>query len=287
MQKAKTLLRLLRPKHWLKNILIFVPLVYAFHLTEIGLLLSTIRCFVAFCFVSSAVYVVNDIADAERDRLHPTKRERPIAAGAVGKETAAILSLLLFAVGFALAVFGYRDYYVAVFTALYVLLNLAYSLFLKDIVLIDCFCIAAGFVLRVYAGGAAGDSPISGWFFVTIVAVSLFMAFGKRRGEMLSVTDATATRKVLASYDSQFIDGIIFLCAGLAIVFYALWTMVSATMMIYTVPLVIFIVCRYLLIIRAKQASGDPVATILGDKGLLLAGLLFGLGSMALLYLNP
>jgi 4-hydroxybenzoate polyprenyltransferase len=287
MQKTKTLIKLLRPRHWLKNVLIFVPLLYAFNLTETGLLFATLQCFAAFCLVSSAVYIINDIADAERDRLHPLKCARPIAAGEVSAKTAKLLALLLLALGYAIAVFGYADLSVAIFLALYVLLNLAYSFFLKDIVLLDCFCIAAGFVLRVYAGGAAGASPISEWLFVTIVAASLFMAFGKRRGELLQVTDAAATRKVLASYDRQFIDGIVFLCAGLAIVFYALWAMVSATLMIYTVPLVIFIVCRYLLIIRANEAAGDPVATILSDKGLLAAIVLFGAASLALLYMNP
>ena len=120
-----------------------------------------------------------------------------------------------------------------------------------------------------------------------MVAVSLFMAFGKRRGEMMRVNDTDTTRKVLASYNLGFLNGMIFTCAGLSIVFYALWALLSVSMMIYTVPLVIFIVCKYLLIVHGESSHGDPIAVILGDKGLMGAILVFGLLSVILLYTNP
>ena len=277
-------LKLARPKHWLKNVLIFVPLLYARNFTELDLLLSTIQCFFAFCLLTSAVYIINDIIDIKEDRKHPIKKERPLAAGKVAINTALIVAVFLFFLSLSLTLMGYGNYHIMLFALLYVALNLAYSFRLKHYAIIDCFCIAAGFVLRIFAGGAAGNSGISEWLFLTMTAVSLFMAFGKRRGEMVQVFDTDSTRKVLASYDWHFLNGMIFVCAGLSVVFYALWAMLNVSAMIYTVPVVIFIVCKYLLILHGKTSHGDPTAIVLGDKGLLAAVVVFGLLSIVLLY---
>jgi len=277
-------IKLARPKHWLKNGLVFVPLLYAHNMAKPGLLLATVQCFAAFCLLSSAVYIVNDIIDAAEDRKHPLKKNRPIASGALAANRAVIVAAVLFVASLFLTVAGYGNYQVLIFALLYAVLNLAYSFLLKHYAVIDCFCIAAGFVLRIFAGGAAGNSAISEWLFLTMTAVSLFMAFGKRRGEMLQVA-ADDTRKVLASYEMQFLTGMIFVCAGLTVVFYALWAMMNMSAMIYTTPLVLFIVSRYLLDIHGKTSHGDPTAIILGDKGLLIAVVIFGLLSVALLYL--
>jgi 4-hydroxybenzoate polyprenyltransferase len=284
-QTIRMYITLARPSHWLKNGLIFVPLLYANNITQLSLLISAIQCFAAFCLLTSAVYIVNDIIDAAKDRRHPIKKNRPIAAGRVAVNRALFIAVFLYAISFTLTVVGYGNYQVMLFALLYALLNLAYSLLLKHYAILDCFCIAAGFVLRIFAGGAASNSAISEWLFLTMVAVSLFMAFGKRRGEMVQVAANTATRKVLASYNVQFLDGMIFVCAGLSVVFYALWSMLNRPAMIYTVPLVIFIVCKYLLTVHGETSHGDPTAIILSDKGLLLAVGIFGLLSVALLYL--
>ena len=276
---------LARPKHWLKNVLLFVPILYARNLFEPDLLISTVWAFFAFCLLSSAVYVVNDLADVRRDQQHPTKRERPIASGRIGRPQAVCFAAFLFGAGFSLAFWGTDAVFVLLFAACYVLLNLAYSFWLKHIAILDCFCIAAGFVLRIYAGGAASRDGITEWLFLTMTAISLFLAFGKRRGEMLCVSDAGATRRVLAQYNLRFLDGMLFVSAGLAIIFYALWAMVNVTAMVYTVPLVIFIVCRYLLILHGETSHGDPTTIIWGDKGLLAALGLFGVLSVVLLYL--
>jgi len=279
----RSYIKLIRPKHWLKNVLIFFPLLYSGYLTQSNMLIASIQCFIAFCLVSSAVYVINDIADAPKDRLHPEKCKRPIAAGQIGIRAAVALAVFLGLIGLALSAFGYGNYYVLLCAVLYVLLNLLYSFFLKNLVVIDCFCIATGFLLRVYAGGAAGNIHISEWLFLTILAISLFMAFGKRRGEMLTNVNGV-TRVALVGYDMGFINGIVFSCAGMAVIFYALWAMAETSLMIYTVPLVIFIVCKYLLNVYGAVSSGDPVTTILGDKGLMVSVLLFALVSAVLLY---
>ena len=171
------------------------------------------------------------------------------------------------------------------FIAVYVALNLAYSFVLKHYVIVDCFCIAAGFVLRVFAGGAASDASITEWLFLTMIAASLFMAFGKRQGEITRITDTSTTRKVLANYDMQFLNGMTFVCAGLSIAFYALWAMTSVRLMVYTVPIIIFIICRYLLIAGGNDSYGDPTSTIVGDKSLITALSILVLLSAILLYL--
>jgi 4-hydroxybenzoate polyprenyltransferase len=244
-----------------------------------------VRCFLAFCLISSAVYVINDIIDAPKDRLHPEKCSRPIANGKIKVSIAVVYAVGLLAAGISLTLFGYGDYYVLLFASIYFILNLAYSFGLKNIAIVDCFCIAAGFILRIFAGGAAGNAPISEWLFLTMVAATLFMAFGKRRGEMVQVSDSGTTRKVLESYDLNFVNGMIYTCAGLSVVFYALWAIQSVPTMIYTVPLIIFIICKYLLIVHGKSSNGDPTSVILGDKGLMTAILLFGVISVLLLYL--
>jgi 4-hydroxybenzoate polyprenyltransferase len=275
----------MRSKHFFKNALIFVPIMYSFNLTDLDLLLAVTVCFAGLCLAASGIYAVNDIADYEKDREHPKNKTRPVAAGLISKPAAAGFALLLFLAGFGvIALFG--GVLALVFAAAYVLLNLAYSFKLKHFAVIDCFCIAAGFVLRIYIGGAVigeiGYTIISEWLFLTVTAVSLFMAFGKRRGELIHAGGTNAARKVLGGYNLEFLNGIIFSCAGASIVFYALWAVTSVPLMIYTVPMVIFIVCRYLQ--KACDSYGDPVTVILGDKLLICAIAVFGAVSIVFLY---
>jgi len=285
-KEIKSYITLIRPKHWLKNILIFVPLLYAGNLIKLKAFLSSVRCFVAFCLITSAVYVVNDVVDVGRDRQHPFKSKRPIASGQIEINQAIVLAVFLLISGFSLAIVGYNNYFVALFAALYVLMNLLYSFMLKHYAIVDCFCIAAGFVLRIYAGGAVNNDRISEWLFLTMISASLFMAFGKRRGEMMYVADTVTTRKVLASYNLGFLNGMLFVFAGLSAVFYALWAMSNVSTMIYTVPLVIFIICKYLLIVHGETSHGEPTSIILGDRGLMIAICILGLLTVMLLYVR-
>lgn len=271
----------MRPKSWMKNIFVFVPLVFSLQLRNPDKLWTTLIAFVAFCLASSAVYGLNDVCDADKDRRHPVKRLRPVASGAISKRNAVLFAALLAVIGLA-AGFAANPATGAFATA-FVALNLAYSIWLKRQPLFDCFCIAAGFVLRVYAGGAASGEPVSDWLFLTIVAASLFLAFGKRRGEALKVGDP-ATREVLRQYDLGFMNGMMFVYAGLAAVFYAMWAMNRGLGMIYTVPLVIFIISRYLLSIHRIDSHGDPSTVLWEDKTLLAAGVFYALMTVALLY---
>ena len=281
--KILSYVRLARPKHWLKNVLVFLPILYAQNLFVPDLLLPTLFTFLAFCLLSSTVYVLNDIADCKQDAKHPIKKNRPIASGTISISQGLLFAffLLLTALGIAFFAVGYWVFF---FALAYLLLNLAYSFSLKHQPVIDCFCIAAGFILRIYAGGSAAGAPITYWLFLTMTAASLFMAFGKRRGEFLQLAGKEHTRKVLASYNLAFLNGMTFLSAGLAIVFYALWSMGASNHMLYTVPFVFFIVARYLLLLHKDTCHGDPVSMIFADKTLLTGIFSLGVFSLILLY---
>jgi len=284
MTKLLELIKLTRPKHWVKNILVFVPIVYAQAIGDAYALLAAAAAFGAFCLVASAVYVVNDIADCEKDARHPINKTRPIAAGRLSKRAAALFACFLMTAGLAVAL-AFGGTLVFVFVLAYVFLNLLYTYILKHQAVIDCFCIAAGFVLRIYAGGAAVGEGISEWLFLTVTVGSLFMAFGKRRGELAKSAGGVTTRPVLQGYSMGFLNGAVYACAGMCIVFYALWAMGSTALMIYTVPLFIFIICRYLLSAQAENSYGDPVSVIFGDKMLVGAAVFFAALSFAFLYL--
>jgi 4-hydroxybenzoate polyprenyltransferase len=274
-------IRQLRPKSWLKNVFVFIPLVFSLTLTDLVKLTATAVAFVSFCLISSAVYIFNDIRDIESDRKHPVKCRRPVASGAIGVRAATVTALLLSAAALGLAYCA--NLFTALMLAIYLAENLLYTIVLKHHPIYDCFCIAAGFILRVYAGSFAGDEPVSDWLFLTIVAMSLFMAFGKRRGEMLKI-DEENRRVVLERYNLVFLNGIMFCTAGLSIVFYSLWAMNRGAGMIYTVPIIIFIVCKYLLIIHDEKSHGDPTTVIFADKTLMLAGGAYAVLTMLCLY---
>lgn len=276
-------IKLMRPKHYIKNVLIFAPIVYAGVLIDASMIFSAVAAFLAFCFVASAVYVINDITDCEKDKLHPVNKLRPIASGKISKRAGAIFSTLLACTAF-LIVFFMNNRLVAIFIFAYIVLNSLYTYWLKHMPVLDCFCVAGGFVFRIFAGAAAVSQEVSQWLFLTVLAGALFMAFGKRRGEMMHMQGNSA-RKVLQGYSLEFLNGSVYALAGISIVFYALWTITSTDLMVYTVPLVIFIICKYLLNTQKENSYGDPVSTLLSDGSLIGAVLIFGALSVFLLYI--
>ena len=276
-------IKLMRPKHFVKNILIFAPIVYAGSLGYGQAVFSAFMAFVAFCLAASAVYVVNDIVDCKKDALHPVNKFRPIASGKISKRAGAVFSSFLVAAGFGLAGL-FTNWIVLVCIAFYVLLNLLYTYWLKNVPVLDCFCVAGGFVIRIFAGGAAVDVAVSEWLFLTVLAGALFMAFGKRRGEMAKLGKGNA-RRVLEGYELNFLNGMVYGLAGISIVFYAMWAITSTDLMIYTVPLVIFIICKYLLNSQKEDSLGDPVSIIFADYVLVTAVIIFGILSGVFLYL--
>lgn len=220
----------------------------------------------AFCLASSANYAFNDVLDAENDALHPTKKKRPIPAGKVSKSEALYLSGFLFVAAFASAI--YTSWFFTAMLSAYVLLMCAYSLWLKHLVLLDIFCIAAGFLLRLEAGGSAAAVPVSSWLFLSVFFLAVFLSTGKRLGEKITLDDeASLHRKTLAHYPEGYLDGLMLMTGTASMLTYALYSVVHGSL-IYTVPLCCLGLFRYLFLVK-KGDSGDPTEALLQDNFLL------------------
>jgi 4-hydroxybenzoate polyprenyltransferase len=283
------LMRALRPAQWVKNLFVFAPLV--FYRGEQGHLagdLSDVRrtliAFLAFCIGSSAVYLVNDILDIDSDRKHPTKRHRPIASGAlpIGVAWAAAVAAAAGALLLGAAAGGTSS--VAWDVLAYVVLNLAYSLKLKHVVLVDAFCIAGGFLLRVYAGGLAAGAHISHWLMLCTLFLSLFLALCKRRAETDLLGEGRGEhRAILLEYNTGFLDQMVTVLAACTILTYTMYTVSEDTArkfgpahsLIWTVPFVVFGLARYMLLVQRREGGGNPTRVLLGGD------LLFGLDLLA------
>jgi 4-hydroxybenzoate polyprenyltransferase len=251
-------------------------------------LLAGTAGFVAFCLVSSVVYIVNDIRDKEKDRCHPTKCNRPIASGEISEKQAWILVAVLLIVAFFcnMAVFRLDA---TLLLLLYVLLNLAYSMGLKNVPLLDVTILVSGFLIRVLYGACVTDIAISNWLYLTVITIAFYFALGKRRNELKQIGDGE-TRKVLKSYPINFLEKSMNMCLTLANVFYALWSMDKNTMefydnqyLIFTVPLVLLITMKYSLTVEG-DSDGDPVEVLVHDKVLILLCLLYFAVMFAILY---
>ncbi len=291
LQHASALLKLIRPKQWLKNMFVFAPLIFARELfTET--FFTALQAFAAFSFTASAVYIVNDIADVEADRAHPVKRFRPLAARTVGMQEAIILMVLLVALVFFL-VWRMNGRFVTILIV-YFLINLAYSFKLKEVVLLDVFIIAAGFMLRVLGGAYAIDVQVSTWIVLCSLFISLFLGFAKRRAELVQVQATNQERKVLSLYRVDFIDQMLTIAAAGAVISYALYTVAPRTIemfgtdkMIYTTVFVLFGVFRYLYIIHTSSASENPTNAVTSDLTILGTGVIWILSCILLIYSSP
>jgi 4-hydroxybenzoate polyprenyltransferase len=273
----KSLLRLLRLPQWLKNFFIFAPLIFSKHLFEEGFFLTTVSAFFVFSFLSSAVYIINDIADRESDRLHPVKRFRPIAAGVISIAQGVLFAALLLALTAALAAPLNPKFQIA--AGLYFVLNLAYSFFLKKVILVDVFIIASGFMLRVLGGAFVINVQVSHWLVLCTLFVSLFLAISKRRGELLLAqsTEGFEGRAVLREYDLNFIDQLMTVTASGMAISYALYTVAERTVMvfgtenlIFTTVFVLFGIFRYLYLVRVKKTDDNPTHLLATDPVMLL-----------------
>ncbi|MDR1706221.1 MAG: UbiA prenyltransferase family protein [Clostridiales bacterium] len=285
----KNILAEIRIKHYIKNTLVFLPLVFSLNLTDTRQLGLSALVFAAFCFLSSGVYIVNDIADAARDRLHPDKKHRPIASGAMSVKSGITLASGCFALfaAFAVIITVLSGPVPAVLLLSYAVINICYSFILKHYAIIDCFCVMAGFILRIEAGAAAIGVPVSNWLLLTIMSLSLYLGFGKRSGEL---GEAGGTRDVLAKYGAAFLDQALGSMMTLSIAFYALWSIDADTAarlgtdkMVWTVPLVAAGLLRYAM--KAGGSAGDPVSVILADKPTWVIMICYVCASVGIIYL--
>lgn len=259
------LLRLFRPKEWVKNAFVLAPLIFSRQFTDLNKVAESLSAFGVFCLAASAVYILNDLHDIERDRRHPTKRlSRPIAAGHVSQRQAqVVLGVVMLAMLFA---FGIRvDFMVVV--AAYFLMNVAYTFFLKNQAVVDIFVIAIGFVLRVYAGAVALNVPLSGWMMITTLCLALYLAALKRRQE-LSVNGVDG-REVLKNYSVVLMDRYAEMAGTGALVFYSLYVMSANQSLKITIPLVIFGLFRYWYVVDRREGGESPTDALFGDWQLL------------------
>jgi len=286
----------MRPHHYIKNLLLFLPLLFSGRMTEWPLLRRTLPGFLAFCFISSVVYIYNDIMDVENDRKHSVKRTRPIASGAVTPVGAGRLAAVLFVLCAACQIpAGMDALFPGAFLLIYLLMNIAYSRYLKHVPIIDVAILAAGFLLRLGYGAALTGINVSGWLFLTVLTMSFYMGLGKRRGELVRQKD---TRGVLASYSQSFLDKSMGMCLTLTVAFYSLWAADGGAManagalragvggMLWTVPVVIVICLRYSMNLEG-DSDGDPVEVVLKDKVLCALALLLVAMIYILLYVAP
>ncbi len=283
-------IRLLRPRQWTKNLFVWAPIIFAREFFDAAKLLDTARAFAVFSLAASVVYILNDIIDAPSDRLHPVKRFRPIAAGLVTPLQGALIASVLLAV-LVLLLIGMSPSFIAI-VSLYVLLNCLYSVKLKEVVLLDVFIIAAGFMLRVLGGALAINVYISSWLVLCSLFISLFLGFGKRRGELALVEGGVQSgRRVLAKYRLEYLDQMLTISGAGALISYALYTVAPRTIaafgtenLIYTTILVCFGIFRYLYLVRTTSATEDPTTAVLSDPPILIAGFCWIALCFALIY---
>lgn len=281
----------MRPKQWAKNIVIFAALIFDRQLTKISSLLPTLAGFFLFCIITGVVYIINDLFDLEADRRHPKKRFRPLAAGVLPIRIALLAAIILLLMAFPLAYWLSREF--AVIAAVYFLLNLTYSIWLKHIPLIDVLSIATGFVLRVIAGVVLIEvERFSPWLYMVTTLGALYLGFGKRRAELaLLAEDANAHRRVLDGYTLPFLDQLITIVSGTTIIAYSLYTFSAPNLppnhtMMLTIPFVIYGIFRYLYLVQVEQKGGAPEDLVFTDRPLQLVILLWGLAVLIVFYLD-
>ncbi len=275
------LLRSLRPKHWTKNLLVFAGYLFTIQQNHPPIvLLRVLAAFGLFCAVTGAAYILNDVMDAERDRMHPRKRKRPIASGAVSVPTALTFALVLAAAA-VWASYGLEAYLGLLVTA-YVVLTMAYSASLKHVVIVDLLVIAAGFVIRAAAGAVAIHVEISPWLLVCTTLLALFLGLAKRRGELVSLEDGHEHRRTLSEYSAPMLDQMLTVSAAACLMGYFLYTFSPSPVtgethpqMMITVPFVIYGLFRYLFLIHNRDAGASPEQVLLEDKPLLLNTVLY------------
>lgn len=268
--KFVDLLKLIRIQSWLKNIFIFVPLVFSKHLFDYNILINVLAGFFAFSITSSFVYVFNDIIDAERDRHHPQKKIRPIASGAVNKNEASVLLFFLLLIVIIFSVFLSSKFVMMMW--LYIIINFLYTFYFKKIVIVDIFCIAAGFLIRVVSGAFIISVYLSNWLILTTIFLSLFLAVMKRRVEIASSVNSAMQREVLKDYSLDFIDLIAAITSAAVILSYALYTVAERTIeafgseqLVFTTIFVIFGIFRYLFLAIKKNMGENVVEVFLKD----------------------
>lgn len=288
--------QLLRVHHYVKNIIIFIPLFFAIQLINISLLINTGLGFICFSLLASIIYIFNDMRDIEKDRLHSTKCRRPLASGKIPVSHAIVVMIILAVLFIVFLVLlgapGNHLYNLNLFglLLLYLLLNIGYSLGLKNIPIVDITILASGYIIRLLFGAVLIGINISVWLYLVVIMGAYYLVLGKRKNE--KANNENNTREVMNFYNHDFLDKNMYVCQALCIIFYALWSFDSETLekfqtsaFVYTIPLIFLIFLKYSLNIE-KTAEGDPTSVLLKDKILLLLLGVYVVCAFCIIYFN-
>jgi 4-hydroxybenzoate polyprenyltransferase len=286
------LIKTMRPRQWVKNLLLFIPLIFDEQLTNWPALGRVVAGFVLFCLLSSLIYIVNDLMDVEADRKHPQKKNRPIASGRLKASIAWIASLIIALVVFIPAAFLSQTF--TLFCLAYLLINLAYSAWLKHAPIVDVMILASFYVIRVAAGASLiMVHRFSPWLYVFTIFLALYLGIGKRRAELnLLADEANGHRKAFEGYTLPLLDQLIMIVSASAILTYSLYTFSAPNLptnhsMMLTIPFVIYGIFRYLYLVQVKHSGGEPEEVLFTDRPLQVTIVLWGLSILAIFYLSP
>ena len=289
MKKIHSYIKLLRPSHYIKNILILLPLIFSQQFIYIEKVSEALLGMISFCFLASVVYIINDIKDIEKDRKHPIKKNRPLASGEITIFNGIVIAIILFVLSIGCIVFSYLKYQINIELALtylliYLILNIFYSFGLKNFPIIDIIILVSGFLIRVLFGGVVIQVDISGWLYLTIISISFYLGLGKRRNELVNYKEKE-TRGVLKYYTKEFLDKNMYVCLTLSIAFYALWAMnYTDALMLWTIPLIMILAMKYSYDIEVMKSEGDPVEVLLHDKWIMILGMIYTIFVLSIIY---
>lgn len=289
----KALFKLMRPTQWIKNTFVFMPLIFSGRLTHAEDIFGVLGMFIAFCLASSATYVLNDYMDMEQDRAHPLKKTRPFASGVVSPQQGLALMILLLCGVFATAFVLKAPLICSMILAAYLVLQVLYSVKLKNIVILDVLSISVGFLLRVFVGAAVVSLTVSSWLVLCTFSVAILLALGKRRHEMVMLnSNAVNHRPVLENYSVSLLDQLLQIVTTSTFIFYCLYSVkgnpetgLRPEWMMFTIPLVTYGIFRYMYLIYHKEEGGSPTALLLTDPPLLACSILWLAACVAILYL--
>lgn len=284
-------LKLVRVSQWIKNVFVFVPLLFSQHLFDKDYFLTALLAFVVFCLASSFIYVINDIIDIEADKAHPIKKSRPLPSGVISKRNASIVAVGLVAVIVILLPQLNEEFHY--FVIAFVLLNVLYSFWFKHIVILDVFSIATGFSIRVLAGAVVISVPISSWLILTTMFISLFLGVMKRHSELILVAESenAPSRKVLSQYSLNFADQMATVAAAGVIICYALYTVSERTVsafgtenLIYTTPFVVYGIFRFMYLEYISNKGDNTTKIVFTDLQIILTVIIYTITTVLIIY---
>jgi decaprenyl-phosphate phosphoribosyltransferase len=286
----RPVIKLIRPKHWIKNLFLMIPIFFAGSIFQVERIETLVLGMIAFSLVASSVYIINDLKDIEIDRVHPLKKKRPLAAGLVSKSTAYILLGVFVLSGLSLAFALNSVFFILV--SFYLVLNIAYSLGLKNIPILDLFIVSLGFLIRIHCGGVLSEIEVSHWLSIMVLLLSLFLVLAKRRDDLiLQSTSQAIIRKTSSSYNLEFINACLTIFAAVIVVSYIMYTVspevvsrFNSPYLFATTPFVIAGIMRYLQITIVEMNSGSPTTILVKDKFILITILLWIISFYLIIY---